>query len=343
MPRPPSSCGPTPIPPCSPAGSVPTVRTSGSSTGTQPPAGAGALSAVLTARSTASTAASTRSARPGSSRRSSSTLNPRMSRWRRCGSRISATAALGCTSSRSSTASRVATSGWPAAWKSASKMATPSSTRSSRSRDERLFARESPGIWLGYVAVVPIAPSAGGCTNDHRSPGSRLDQLDRVGQVRDHAEELERLARARLVPVRRPRWDEHHVSRADVVDLVADPDPGAPAQHVLLVLDGVRVGRHAAARLHDESPQREVRSLVGADQDLPDRTGAGTHRVTLHVVRVSYRRPGFAHAPPFALIKQPDTLAARVVDVHGLPLAVEVDRGLPHLAHPHAGRLRAAE
>ena len=44
------------------------------------------------------------------------------------GSRTSATAAPACTPSRSSTASRAATSGWPAAWRPASTRATPSST-----------------------------------------------------------------------------------------------------------------------------------------------------------------------------------------------------------------------
>jgi hypothetical protein len=88
-----------------------------SSTGTPPPAAAGATSPASTARSTASTAASTRSARTASCRPSPSTASPRGSLSRRCGSRTSATAAPGCTPSRSSTASRVATSGWPAAWR----------------------------------------------------------------------------------------------------------------------------------------------------------------------------------------------------------------------------------
>ena len=55
----------------------------------------------------------------------------------------------------------------------------------------------------------------------------------------------------------------------DAVRLVADPDRGAPAQDVLLVLHLVGVPRHAAAGAHGEAPHGEVGGAVlGADQDL---------------------------------------------------------------------------
>ena len=42
------------------------------------------------------------------------------------------------------------------------------------------------------------------------------------------------------------------------------------------MLDGVGVARHAAARAHDEAPQREVgRTVVGADQHVGCGGGAG--------------------------------------------------------------------
>jgi hypothetical protein len=40
------------------------------------------------------------------------------------------------------------------------------------------------------------------------------------------------------------------------------------AQHVLLVLDRVRVRRHAAARLHRETAHGEVGTLIRSDKDL---------------------------------------------------------------------------
>src|SRR5687767_15520544 len=91
--------------------------------------------------------------------------------------------------------------------------------------------------------LMPAPPFAGGS-----SPALAADQLDRVGFVRHHAEELERLTLPGLVPVRRPRRDEHHVALAHVVYLGADPAPCSPAQHVLLVLDRIRVMRHASTR-----------------------------------------------------------------------------------------------
>ena len=91
--------------------------------------------AGATARSTASTAASTRSAPTASSRPSPSTVSPTASRSSDRGSKTSAMAAPGSTPNHSSTASRAATNGSPAAWRPASTRATPSSTPSSPSSE----------------------------------------------------------------------------------------------------------------------------------------------------------------------------------------------------------------
>src|SRR5690606_18709656 len=69
-----------------------------------------------------------------------------------------------------------------------------------------------------------------------------------------------------------------------------DPDPRAPAQHVLLVLDGVRVHRHPAAGLHDEAAHGEVRSLVRPDEHLTARAGPRLDLLGGHAVHVAYGR-----------------------------------------------------
>ena len=99
-----------------------------SSTGTRAPAAAGGSSPCATARSTGSTAASTRYARTASCRPSPSRAIPTVWRWRRCGSRTSADGRT-----RLRTQSLVRQLRGPrrvagaAAWRSASTRATPSS------------------------------------------------------------------------------------------------------------------------------------------------------------------------------------------------------------------------
>src|SRR6516164_9266555 len=55
-------------------------------------------------------------------------VSPTASRWRRCGSTTSVTAAPGCARSRWSTASTAETPGWPVVWRPGSTRDTPSST-----------------------------------------------------------------------------------------------------------------------------------------------------------------------------------------------------------------------
>jgi uncharacterized protein (TIGR03086 family) len=85
---------------------------------------------------------------------SPSTGSPTALPSRRCGSRISAMVAPGCTPSRWLTASRAATSGWPAGWRPASRRATPSSTPSSPSSDEMGCAEEHRRIGGEFTATV---------------------------------------------------------------------------------------------------------------------------------------------------------------------------------------------
>ena len=157
---------------------------------------------------------------------------PTASRWRRCGSRTSATAAPGCTPSRWSTASRAATPGCAAAWRPASTRATPSCDADGR-RWRCLTASRpsgtgrSPALFTDRVRGARRLGRAG--------TGRRLDRArrrapsDRVVPRVPRRRRRRRAARAgrRSTRTRSPRGRSH----CDAVQAVLD-DP-ATADRVL--------------------------------------------------------------------------------------------------------------
>ena len=94
---------------------------------------------------------------------------PTASRWRRCGSRTSATAAPGCTRSRWWTASRAATPGCAAAWSPGSTRATPSSTELLADGAPLTAGRASTDSWPRRSPTGSTAPATG--TRRRRSQG----------------------------------------------------------------------------------------------------------------------------------------------------------------------------
>ena len=85
-----------------------------------------------------------------------------------------------------------------------------------------------------------------------------------------------------MVPVGCASRDENDIALTDIELLVSDADGCASPKNVLLVFYAVRMCRHAAARLHRELAQGEVRALFGSDQYLPRGSGASHYRFYGH-------------------------------------------------------------
>jgi hypothetical protein len=113
--------------------------------------------------------------------------------------------------------------------------------------------------------------------------------FDLVRRVRHHAQKLERGLKD-LVVVRNSGRDKQNVALADFVHPAADPDLGAAAEHVLLMLNRVGMHRHPSTIPHDESPHGEIRSLVRrSDKYLHLRRSPRGHISLRHFFGMFYR------------------------------------------------------
>ena len=79
-----------------------------------------------------------------------------------------------------------------------------------------------------------------------------------IGFVGDKAEELERFLTDILIPMRNLRGNKNYIPFLNFESFIAYADFCTSVEHVLLVLDQVRVVRHPAAGLHHKAAHGEV-------------------------------------------------------------------------------------
>jgi hypothetical protein len=116
-----------------------------------------------------------------------------------------------------------------------------------------------------------------------------IHNCDRIFPIRDDAQKLERLVTDVLIEMWDALGDEDHVSTLDLVFLLADTDLGSSPQHILLVLDGVGVQGHAAARLHRELAHGEIRPFLRRDQHLDGGVFSRSNVFGIHFFRMFNR------------------------------------------------------
>ena len=102
-----------------------------------------------------------------------------------------------------------------------------------------------------------------------------------------------------------------------------------------------RAATRAPSCRHHAAARRRRRRRTSARSILDARRSRASPRRTRATVRD--RAPSVSALRASCLVDVRRPLGAGVVDVDRLPLAVELDRGAPHLARADAGRLHAAE